>query len=126
MPYWTAGHAAGLVALVLTMFGLAGLVARYGGRLGALGLTGIIVAVPGIVLTACAAYGEAFVLPPLARIDQSETGPALSSGGPARPGPAVPPTSPQLPLVRYAIQCRCHHGTFPAELPLDVSGRKHR
>jgi len=105
MPYWTAGHAAGLVALVLT---------------------GIIVAVPGIVLTACAAYGEAFVLPPLARIDQSETGPALSSGGPARPGPAVPPTSPQLPLVRYAIQCRCHHGTFPAELPLDVSGRKHR
>ena len=56
MPYWTAGHAAGLVAMVLTMFGLAGLVARFGARLGALGLTGIIVAVPGIVLTACAAY----------------------------------------------------------------------
>ena len=69
MPYWAAGHAAGLVAMVLTMFGMAGLVARYGARLGALGLAALVVTVPGIVLTACVAYGEAFVLPPLARID---------------------------------------------------------
>ena len=52
MPYWTAGHAAGLVAMVLTMFSMAGLAARYGARLGALGLTGLIVTAPGIVLTA--------------------------------------------------------------------------
>ncbi len=48
MPYWAAGQAAGLVAMVLTMFGMAGLGARHGARLGALGLAALVVTVPAL------------------------------------------------------------------------------
>jgi hypothetical protein len=68
-PYWTAWHAAWLSATILSLFGLAGLAARHGALLGALGVTGLLLAVPGLVLTACAAYYEAFLFPPLARAD---------------------------------------------------------
>jgi hypothetical protein len=52
---------------VLSLFGMAGLYAYHTGRLGALGLVGLALAVPGFVLVACAAYVEAFVMPALAR-----------------------------------------------------------
>ncbi|HET7475403.1 MAG TPA: hypothetical protein VFJ97_05190 [Dermatophilaceae bacterium] len=67
--YWAAGHATGVLAMVLSLYGVAGLAARFGARLGVLGRVGLLLTIPGIVATAIAAYIEAFLLPPLARVD---------------------------------------------------------
>jgi len=68
-PGWAAWHTAWLVSAVLSLFGLAGLYAYHAGRLGVLGLAGLVLAVPGLVLVACAAYVEALLMPVLARIE---------------------------------------------------------
>ena len=63
---WVPMHAAALVAAVLTLVGLLGLYARRADRLGRLGAVGFALAVPGLVMTACVAYAEAFLLPLIA------------------------------------------------------------
>lgn len=66
---WPAVHIAWVLAAVLTLFGLAGLVARYGPALGRLGLVGAVLAVPGVVVGAGLFLTEAFAFPVLARED---------------------------------------------------------
>ena len=63
---WVPMHAAAVVAVVLTLVGLLGLYARRAHRLGRLGAVGFALAVPGLVITACVAYAEAFLLPVIA------------------------------------------------------------
>jgi hypothetical protein len=63
---WVPIHAAAVVGVVLTLFGLLGLYARRADRLGRLGAIGFALAVPGLVVTACVAYAEAFLLPIIA------------------------------------------------------------
>ena len=63
---WLPMHAAAVVAAVLTLVGLLGLYARRAERLGRLGAVGFALAVPGLVMTACVAYAEAFLLPVIA------------------------------------------------------------
>ena len=63
---WVPMHAAAVVAAVLTLVGLLGLYARRAERLGRLGAVGFALAVPGLVMTACVAYAEAFLLPVIA------------------------------------------------------------
>jgi hypothetical protein len=65
-PLWVPLHAAAVVAVVLTLVGLLGLYARRADRLGGLGAVGFALAVPGLVMTACVAYAEAFLLPVIA------------------------------------------------------------
>jgi hypothetical protein len=65
-PLWVPLHAAAVVAVVLTLVGLLGLYARRADRLGRLGAVGFALAVPGLVMTACVAYAEAFLLPAIA------------------------------------------------------------
>ena len=81
---WPVWHALWLVATVLMLAGLAGLSLRHEGRWGALGTVGLLLAIPGLVLTACAAFFEAFVMPEIARADPTLLewdGPLLSSWG---------------------------------------------
>ena len=59
-------HAAATVAAILSLFGLTGLYASRAERLGRLGAVGFALAVPGLVITACVAYAEAFLLPVIA------------------------------------------------------------
>ena len=66
-PLWPALHVAWVLAAVLTLFGLAGLMARYGAALGRLGVAGAVLAVPGLVVAAGLFLTEAFVFPVLAR-----------------------------------------------------------
>jgi hypothetical protein len=66
---WVPIHAVGIVVVVLTLVGLTGLYARRADRLGRLGAAGFALAVPGLVMTACAACAEAVLLPVLARED---------------------------------------------------------
>jgi hypothetical protein len=66
---WPALHVAWVLASILTLVGLAGLAARFGAALGRLGIAGILVAVPGLVVTAGLFLTEAFVFPVLARED---------------------------------------------------------
>jgi hypothetical protein len=63
---WVPMHAAAVVVVVLTLVGLLGLYARRAHRLGRLGAVGFALAVPGLVITACVAYAEAFLLPVIA------------------------------------------------------------
>jgi hypothetical protein len=63
---WVPIHLLAIVALVLTLFGATGLYARQAGQLGGLGTAGLLIAVPGIVIAACAAYVEAVSMPLLA------------------------------------------------------------
>src|SRR5687767_8106228 len=65
-PLWVPMHAAATVAVVLSLFGLTGLYARRAERLGRLGAVGFALAVPGLVMAACIAYAEAFLLPVIA------------------------------------------------------------
>lgn len=65
-PLWVLMHAAALVAVVLTLFGLIGLYAARAERMGRLGAIGFSLAVPGLVMTGCVAYAEAFLLPVIA------------------------------------------------------------
>jgi hypothetical protein len=64
---WVPIHVAALVAVVLTVFGLTGLYVARADRLGRLGAVGFVLAVIGLVMTACVAYAEAFLLPVIAR-----------------------------------------------------------
>lgn len=66
---WVPMHAAGLVAVVLTLVGLTGLYAARARRLGRLGAVGFALAVPGLAMTGAVAWAEAFLLPVLARED---------------------------------------------------------
>lgn len=75
---WPAVHVAWVLATVLTIFGLAGLVARHGPSLGRLGLTGAVLAVPGLVVAAGLFLTEAYAFPVLAREDPD----LLDLGGP--------------------------------------------
>lgn len=66
-PVWVPVHVAALVAVVLTLVGLTGLYGTRAERLGRLGAVGFGCAVVGLVMTACVAYAEAFLLPVIAR-----------------------------------------------------------
>jgi hypothetical protein len=66
-PVWGAGHATGLLVVVLTLLALAGTAARLGDRTGRLGAVGMVLAVVGLVVTAALAALEAFAFPVLAR-----------------------------------------------------------
>jgi hypothetical protein len=66
---WVPIHVAALVAVVLTLFGLTGLYGPRSEQLGRLGAAGFACAVIGLVMTACVAYAEAFLLPVIARRD---------------------------------------------------------
>ena len=66
---WPAVHLAWVLVTVLTLFGLAGLVARHGPQLGRLGRVGAVLAVPGLVVAAGLFLTEAFAFPVLARED---------------------------------------------------------
>lgn len=63
---WVVLHLLAAAAMVLTLFGVVGLYARQAGRLGGLGLYGLLLAVPGIVVVACVVYLEAIAMPVLA------------------------------------------------------------
>ena len=64
---WVPIHVAALVAVVLTLIGLIGLYGTRAGQLGRLGAAGMVCAVVGLVMTACVAYAEAYLLPVIAR-----------------------------------------------------------
>jgi len=66
---WPAMHVALVLAGVLTVFGLAGLVARFGSALGRLGLSGCLLAVPGVVVAAGLFLAEALLFPGIAQQD---------------------------------------------------------
>jgi hypothetical protein len=66
---WPAVHVSWVLVTILTLFGLAGLIARWGAALGRLGTVGAVVAVPGLVMAAGLFLTEAFVFPVLARED---------------------------------------------------------
>jgi hypothetical protein len=81
---WPALHVALVVAGILTVLGLAGLIATYGPRLGNLGLCGAVLAVPGVVVAAGLFLAEAFLFPGIAREDPGLLdleGPLLGSLG---------------------------------------------
>jgi hypothetical protein len=80
--WWPAVHVAWVLAAILTLFGLAGLVAQHGPALGGLGIAGAVLAVPGLVAAAGLFLTEAFFFPVLAREDPALLdldGPLLSS-----------------------------------------------
>jgi hypothetical protein len=66
---WPAMHLALVLAGILTIFGMAGLVARHGPALGRLGIAGAVLAVPGVVVAAGLFLAEAFLFPGIARAD---------------------------------------------------------
>lgn len=66
-PSWVVTHAALVVAAILSIFGLAGVYLPRADRLGRLGSAGFALAVPGLVVAACAFYWEGFLLPVIAR-----------------------------------------------------------
>jgi hypothetical protein len=64
---WVPIHVIAVVAVVLTLFGLTGLYGPRAEQVGRLGAVGFVCAVIGLVMTACVAYAEAFLLPVIAR-----------------------------------------------------------
>jgi hypothetical protein len=66
---WPAVHVAWVLAASLTLFGLAGLMARYGAALGRLGIAGAVLAVPGVMVAGGLFLTEAFLFPILAQQD---------------------------------------------------------
>jgi hypothetical protein len=66
---WPAVHVAWTLTTILTLFGLAGLLAWSGAALGRLGVVGAVLAVPGLVVAAGLFLTEAFVFPVLAEED---------------------------------------------------------
>jgi hypothetical protein len=66
---WPAVHVAWLLVALLTLFGLAGLAARYGSQLGRLGAAGLILAGIGLVVAGGLFLAEALLFPVLARDD---------------------------------------------------------
>lgn len=69
---WTLLHGLAVAAVVLALFGAAGLAALHGRALGRLGQVGLVVEVVGVVMTAALAAVEAVVFPVLA--DPAQTG----------------------------------------------------
>jgi len=79
---WTLLHLLLMVAVVLALFGGAGLVAAHNSRLGRLGQVGLVVTVVGVVPAASVAAMEAIVFPALASSDPTLlalSGPLLTS-----------------------------------------------
>jgi hypothetical protein len=68
-PLWIVMHVAALLAVVLSLFGVAGLVLAQGSRLGRTGRIGAALTVPGLVGFGCAVWYEAVVMPVLVRQD---------------------------------------------------------
>jgi hypothetical protein len=66
---WPALHVAWVLAMLLTLFGLAGLAGCYWEALGRVGRAGVVLAVPGLLVAAGLFLTEAFVFPVLARED---------------------------------------------------------
>jgi len=66
---WPALHVAWVLAMILTLFGLAGLALLHGRAWGRLGMVGVVLAVPGVVVGAGLFLSEAFVFPVLAGQD---------------------------------------------------------
>lgn len=73
-PLWPAVHVAWLLVAVLTMFGLAGLSARYGPALGRLGAVGVVLAGIGLVVAAGIFLAEGLLFPVVARKDPALLG----------------------------------------------------
>ncbi len=67
--WWPALHLALVLAGILTIAGLAGLVAAFGPALGRLGTAGALLVVPGVVVAAGLFLAEAFLFPGIARAD---------------------------------------------------------
>lgn len=83
-PFWVAMHAALLVSAFLTLVAVCGLYGLHAARLGRLGAVGIALAVIGLVVSSCALYFEAFLLPVVARHDPALfawDGPVIGSWG---------------------------------------------
>ena len=83
-PFWVAMHAALLGSAFLTLVGLFGLYGLHAARLGRLGAVGVALAVIGLVVSSCALYFEAFLLPVFARHDPAVfawDGPLVGSWG---------------------------------------------
>jgi type IV secretory pathway protease TraF len=81
---WVPIHASLVVSMILSLVGLLGLYARRAHLLGRLGAVGFGLAVVGMVIGACAVYWEAFLLPPVARVDPelfAWGGPMVTSWG---------------------------------------------
>jgi len=79
---WTLLHLVLMAAVVLALFGAAGLVAAHGGRMGRLGQVGLVVTVVGVVAAASVAAIEAVAFPVLATSDPTLlalSGPLLTS-----------------------------------------------
>lgn len=66
---WPALHVALVVAGILTIGGLAGLVAAWGPALGRLGIAGALLVLPGVVVAGGLFLAEAFLFPGMARAD---------------------------------------------------------
>jgi hypothetical protein len=66
---WPALHVAWVLAMILTLFGLAGLAVVHGRAWGRLGTVGVVLAVPGVVVGAGLFLTEAFFFPVLAQQD---------------------------------------------------------
>jgi hypothetical protein len=79
---WALIHLLAVAAMLLTLVGVTGLYASQADRMGALGLAGLLVAVPGILAFACVCYVEA-LFPVLAANDPkllALDGPLFHSG----------------------------------------------
>ena len=84
-PYWVAEHVASVFAAVLMLFGLIGLYARQVERTAILGLSGFLMAFVGLVVAACLAFFEAFLMPVFA----AESPEAFDWDGPFLSSPLV-------------------------------------
>jgi hypothetical protein len=65
--WWVTAHTLLVLAMILTMYGLAGLHRAHRAGFGRAGRVGLVLAVPGAVCAAIAGWVEAFVMPVLAR-----------------------------------------------------------
>lgn len=78
---WPAVHVAWVLVALLTLFGLAGVAARYGTALGRLGAAGLVLSVIGLVVAAGLFLSEALIFPVLAREDPALLGFSGALGG---------------------------------------------
>jgi hypothetical protein len=78
---WPAVHLAWVLVALLTLFGLAGVAARYGTALGRIGAAGLVLAVIGLVAAAGLFLAEALIFPVLARHDPALLGFSGALGG---------------------------------------------
>jgi hypothetical protein len=78
---WPAVHVAWVLVALLTLFGLAGVAARYGTELGRLGAVGLLLAGIGLVFAGGLFVAEAVLFPTLAREDPALLGSDGALGG---------------------------------------------